>query len=173
MRPARASSAVLVAVLATAVSWFALDLWTNHGGRLLPLPWFPAAAIVVVAGVVLALGWEVRRSVRGDRSAPLDPLAAARVVVLAKAAVYGGAVLVGWYAGQALVLLSDVSVMRNQHLLVAGGTALAAAALAGAGLLAQRWCRLPPDDEGGGAGRSGPSLEDDLLAPPQQRGPQE
>jgi hypothetical protein len=173
VRPARASSAVLVAVVVAALSWFSLDLWTDHGGRLLPLPWFPAAAIVVVAAVVLALGWEVRRSVRGDRSTPLDPLAAARVVVLAKAAVYGGAVLVGWYAGQALVLLSDVSVTRNQRLLVAGVTALAAAALAGAGLLAQRWCRLPPDDEDGGPGRSGLSGEDDLLAPPQQRSPQE
>jgi Protein of unknown function (DUF3180) len=169
VRPARASSALLVALVATAVSWFVLDLWTGHGGRLLPLPWFAAVAIIVVAVVVLVLGWEVRRSVRGERPTPVDPLAAARVVVLAKAAVYGGAVLVGWYAGQALVLLSDVSVTRGERLVVAGATAVAAAVLAGAGLLGQRWCRLPPDDEGGPADGS----EDDVLTPPPQRSPHE
>ena len=169
MRPARPSSALLVALVATAVAWFALDLWTASGGRLLPLPWFAAIAIAVVAVVVLVLGWEVRRSVRGERPTPVDPLAAARVVVLAKAAVYGGAVLVGWYAGQALVLVSDVSVTRGERLVVAGASAASAAVLAGAGLLAQRWCRLPPDDEGGTAGGTG----DDVLAPPPQRSPRE
>ena len=169
MRPARASSAVLVAVLVAAVSWFALDLWTGDGGRLPPLTWFTAVAIAVVAAVVAALGWEVRRSVRGERSSPIDPLAAARVVVLAKAAVYGGALLVGWYVGQALILVPDVSVTRGERLLVAGATAVAAAVLAGAGLLAQRWCRLPPEDEGGGPGLP----DDDVLAPPSERSPQD
>jgi hypothetical protein len=169
VRPARASSAALVAALVTAVSWFALDLWTRQGGRLPPLTWFTAVAIAVVAGVVAVLGWEVRRTVRGERSTPIDPLAAARVVVLAKAAVYGGAVLVGWYAAQTLVLIPDVSATRGERLVVAGATALAAAVLAGAGLLAQRWCRLPPDDEGGAAGRP----DDGVLAPPSQRSPRE
>jgi polyferredoxin len=170
VRPARVSSAVLVAAAVTAVSWFALDLWTRQGGRLPPLPWFTAVAIAVVGAVVAVLGWEVRRSVRGERSTPVDPLAAARVVVLAKAAVYGGAVLVGWYAAQALVLIPDVSVTHGQRLLAAGATALAAAVLAGAGLLAQRWCRLPPDDEGGGPGWPD---EDEALSPPPQRSPQD
>jgi polyferredoxin len=170
VRPARASSAVLVAAVVTAVSWFVLDLWTRQGGRPPPLPWFTAVAIAVVAAVVAVLGWEVRRTVRGERSTPVDPLAAARVVVLAKAAVYGGAVFVGWYAGQALVLIPDVSVTRGERLLVAGITALAAAALAVAGLLAQRWCRLPPEDDGGVPGRPD---DDDLLAPPPERSPQE
>jgi hypothetical protein len=170
VRPARASSAVLVAVVAAAVTWFALDLWTDHGGRLPPLPWFAAVAIAVVAVVVLVLGWEVRRSVGGERATPVDPLAAARVVVLAKAAVYGGAVLVGWYGGQALVLLSDVSITRGGRLAVAAGTSLAAAVLAVAGLLAQRWCRIPPDDEDHGAVPPG---DDDILAPPSPRSPHE
>ena len=167
MRPARASSAVVVALVAGALSWFLLDLWTRGGGRSLPLPWFTAVAIAVVAVVVAVLGWEVRRGVRGERSSPLDPLAAARVVVLAKAAVYGGAVLAGWYAGQGLVILSSASGSRSARLIAAGATALAAVLLVVAGLLAQRWCRLPPDDEGDQEPR------DDLVAPPPQRSPQE
>ena len=168
MKPARVSSAVLTALATAAVAWFLLDLWTRQGGRLLPLPWFAAVAVALVAVAVAVLGWEVRRSVRGQRSSPLDPLFAARVVVLAKAAAYGGAVLVGWYAAQALVLIPDVSITRGERLLVAAVTALAAALLAGAGLLAQRWCRLPDDDQPGGA-----PVDEDAVAPPAQRSPRD
>lgn len=161
MKPARVSSAVLTALLTAALAWFALDLWTRQGGRLLPLPWFAAVAIAIVAAVVLVLGWEVRRSVRGQRSTPLDPLFAARVVVLAKAAVFGGAVLAGWYAAQALVVLSNVSGLRRDRLVVAGVTALAAVLLAVAGFIAQRWCRLPDDEEPGVRG-----VEQDSATPP-------
>jgi hypothetical protein len=164
VKPARVPSAVLTALLTAGLAWFVLDLWTRQGGRLLPLPWFAAAAIAVVAGVVGVLGWEVRRSVRGQRRAPLDPLFAARVVVLAKAAVFGGAVLAGWYAAQGLVVLFNVSGLRRERLLVAGVTALAAVALSVAGFLAQRWCRLPDDDDTGVAG------DEDVGVPPQRAG---
>ena len=165
MKPVRASSAVLTALVTAVVAWIALDLWTGQGGRLLPLPWFAAIAIAAVAAVVLVLGWEVRRSVRGQRNLPLDPLFAARVVVLAKAAIYGGGVLAGWYAAQALILFSNVSGLRRERLVVAGVTALAAVVLTVAGLIAQRWCRLPDDDEP--LGRDG---DEDFLAPPPQHG---
>jgi hypothetical protein len=163
VKPARVSSAVLTALVTAAVAWFVLDLWTRQGGRLLPLPWFAAVAIALVAVAVAVLGWEVRRSVRGQRSTPLDPLFAARVVVLAKAAVFGGAVLAGWYAAQGLVVLSNVSGLRRERLIVAGVTALAAVALAVAGFLAQRWCRLPDDDDLGGA-----AGDEDAGVPPQR-----
>jgi hypothetical protein len=162
VKPARVPLAVLTSLVTGALAWFLLDLWTRQGGRLLPLPWFAAAAIAAVAAVVAVLGWEVRRSVRGQRSTPLDPLFAARVVVLAKAAVFGGAVLAGWYAAQGLVVLSNVSGLRRERLVVAGVTALAAIALTVAGFLAQRWCRLPDDDQPGGA------AGDEDVVPPQR-----
>jgi uncharacterized protein DUF3180 len=168
VKPARIVTAVLTALVTLAVAWFVLDLWTRQGGRILPLPWFAAVALAAVAAVVAVLGWEVRRSVRGQRSAPLDPLFAARVVVLAKAAVFGGAVLAGWYAAQGLVVLSNVSGLRRERLVVAGVTALAAVALTVAGFLAQRWCRLPEDDEPGGA-----PADEDAVAPPAQRSPRD
>jgi hypothetical protein len=166
VKPARVSSTVLTALVTAAVSWFALDLWTRQGGRLLPLPWFAAVAIAVVAALVLVLGWEVRRSVRGQRRTPIDPLFAARVVVLSKAAVFGGAVLAGWYGAQILVVLANASGLRRDRLLVAGATALAAVVLAVAGFVAQRWCRLPDDDESGVR-----APEDDVANPPSPRAP--
>jgi polyferredoxin len=170
VKPARVSSAVLTALITAAVAWFGLDLWTRQGGRLLPLPWLAAVAIVVVAGVVLVLGWEVRRSVRGRRRAPLDPLFAARVAVLAKAAIFGGALLTGWYVAQSLVVYSNVSGLRRERLLVAGATALASVVLTVAGFVAQRWCRLSDDEE---PGPGDLRADDDVVTPPPQRRPGE
>lgn len=157
MRPARASSVVLVAAVTAAVAWFLLDVWSRQGGARPPLPWPAALGPLAVAVVVLVLARDVRRR-------RLAPLVAARVAVLAKASAYGGALLVGWYAAQAIELLTQLTAGRRTPLIVAGVSALACAALAAAGLVAQRWCRLPPDDSDDDAGGLG-SPADDAGAP--------
>lgn len=165
MKPARVSVAAVTAAFTAAIGWLLLDLWSRQGGSTPPPSYAAAAALAVVAAVVLVLGREVRRSVRGERRPPINPLAAARVAVLAKAAVYGGAVLAGWYAALGIDVLDDPTGVRRERLVAAGLAAGAAALLVGAGLLAQRWCRLPPDDDP--AARDG----DADLAPPGQREP--
>lgn len=169
MKPARASAALVTAAFTAAIGWLLLDLWSSEGGRTPPQSYLAAVAILVVAAVVLVLGWEVRRSVRGERTPPMNPLAAARVAVLAKATVYGGAVLTGWYAALGLSLLDDATGVRRERLLASAAAAVASALLAGAGLLAQRWCRLPPDDED----RDARDDDADLAVPPQRHGPGE
>jgi ABC-type Fe3+-siderophore transport system permease subunit len=170
VRPARASSVVLAAVVTAAVGWFLLDLWSRQGGSRPPLPWAAALGPAIVAIVVLVLARDVRRRVRGESTGArrLDPLAAARVAVLAKASAYAGGVLAGWYVAQGLQLLTQLTSGRRDRLVVAAVTALASVALAVAGLVAQRWCRLPPDDDDTGGVRG-----DDLLAPPSPRRPEE
>jgi hypothetical protein len=145
--PARPPAVVLLALLATALSWLGLDLWDSRGGTPPPLPWTTALGTLILCAGVVAAGLPVRRWVAGRRERPLDPLLAARTVVLAKAAAYGGALLAGWYAGQALILLPDLVEVRRARLLVAGICTLTAIALAGSGLLVQRWCRVPPSDD--------------------------
>jgi hypothetical protein len=166
VKPARVSTALLAAAVTAGLGWLLLDLWARQGGRTPPQSYATAVVVLVVAAVVLVLGREVRRSVRGERRPPMNPLAAARVAVLAKAVVYGGAVLAGWYAALALSVLDDASGVRRERLLTAGVSVVACLLLAGAGLLAQRWCRLPPDDDpSGGAG------EPDGATPPVPRRP--
>lgn len=145
--PARAGQAVLIALVATAASWLLLDTWTGSGREPLPLPWTAIAGTAALAAAVVSLGLPVRRWVAGSRDRALDPLFAARAFVLAKAAVYGGAVLAGWYAGQALALLPDVVGSRRTKLVLALVAVVAAAAVSVAGLVVQRWCRVPPDDD--------------------------
>jgi hypothetical protein len=168
VKPARASAAVVTAALTAAIGWLLLDLWSRQGGTTPPQSYAAAAAIAVVAAVVVVLGWEVRRSVRGERTPRINPLAAARIAVLAKAGVYGGAVLTGWYVALGLSALDDASGVRRERLLAAGAAAIASAVLVVAGLLAQRWCRLPPDDDDPDARGD----QTDLTVPPRPRAPE-
>lgn len=153
MTPARVRTALLAAVVVAVVGWAVLRAWTGGGGTYLPLPWTVVAGTVLLAAGVLGAGWPVRRWTSGRRDRPLDPLVAARTVALAIAAAYGGAVLAGWYAAQGLVILPDVVGARRTRLVLAVAATLAAVGVSVAGFVVQRWCRLPPDDETGAAGR--------------------
>lgn len=138
----------VLALVAGVVGFSAMRLWESAGRGAFPLPWSALAGMLVIAGAVLAVGWPVRRWNHGQRDRPLDPLRAARTAVLAKASSHSGALLVGWYAGQALVLLPDLAIEPRRERLVACLLAVATAgAMVAAGLVAERWCRLPDEDD--------------------------
>lgn len=147
MRPARGWLVLLLLVAVLAAAWVVLDARQSGGAASLPAPWTAAVAIALLDIAVLVSGFEVRRWVAGRRDRPMDPLMAARIAVLAKAAAYAGGALTGWYLAQALVLLPDLVGDRRTRFLVVGLSALAAGGLAVAGLVVQTWCRRPPDDQ--------------------------
>jgi len=147
MTPSRIRVLAGLAVAAGAVSWVLLDAWLRAGHASLPLPWTAPVGVLMLTVVVLVAAWEVRRSVLGRRSRRLDPLVAARTVVLAKAAGYVGAVLAGWYAAQAVVILPELVGERRGRFVLAALTSVTCLVLAGAAVLAQRWCRRPPDPD--------------------------
>ena len=151
MTPSRVRVLAAVAVVAAAGSWVLLTVWSNTGHAALPVPWTAPVGVLVLAAVVLAAAREVRRSVLGRRAGRLDPLLAARIVVLAKASSYVGAVLTGWYAAQAVVVLPALVGERRSRFTLALLTAGACLLLAAAGVVAQRWCRRPPEDPEAGA----------------------
>jgi Protein of unknown function (DUF3180) len=146
--PARVLSAVLIAVLSAAISWAGLDLWTGSGRNPPPLSWSAVIGTAAIVLAVIAAGLPVRRWVHGARDRVLDPMVAARTAVLAKAAAYGGALMVGWYLAQAVLVVPDLVGTRRSRLIVALVAAAAAVAVSVAGFVVQRWCRIPPDDEG-------------------------
>jgi hypothetical protein len=113
-----------------------------------PIPGLAVAALVVIAVAVLAVGEPVRRWNSGDRSRRLDPLRAARTVVLAQASALAGAALAGWYAGQAVLVVGELAIEPRRDRFVAALLATGGAlAMVAAGLVVQRWCRLPPEDD--------------------------
>lgn len=149
---------LLVAVVAAVLAFGALRIAETRGVSLLPVPLLSSVVVLLIAGVVLSMGWTVRQYTQGKRPG-LDPLLAARTVVLAKASAYTGALLTGWYAAHVLVVLGDLEIPARRDLAVsAGAAALCTVALAVVGLVVERWCEVPPpDDEAGGPGASAAS----------------
>ena len=146
MTPAKVLTAVLAAVVSFTVAWVVLDAWVGSGGEAPPLHWSAVIGTLALVFVVVSAGLPVRNWVRGRRDRPLDPLVAARTAVLAKAGVYGGAALAGWYAAQAVLILPDLVGVRRARFVLALVAAATAVAVSVAGFVVQRWCRIPPDD---------------------------
>lgn len=155
MTPTRSRPLLLGAVVLAVLTWLGLRSWSSTGHELPALPWTAPAVMALTAVAVLVAGIPVRRWTRGTRTRPLDPLVAARTVVLAKAAQYAGALLTGWYAGQALVLLSTLDVEPRRSMLLRAVVSVATAvAVWVAGWLVERFCRV--DRRGG---------QDDVMPP--------
>jgi len=150
MTPARIWTAILTAFVATAVAWVALDTWTGSGNNPPPLGWPAVAGTLALVAVLIGAGLQVRQWIRGSGERRVDPLLAARIAVLAKAGAYCGAVLVGWYLGQALDIYPDLVGMRRDRFIVALVAAASAVALSAAGFVVQHWCRVPPGDDQNG-----------------------
>ena len=117
-------------------------------------------AIILVTAATLVLGLRVRRWRNGRRDRELDPLAAARTVVLAQAVAYAGALLLGWHAAIFLTLLPLWS-LRPGHAATWASLAVAAGGLLmiAIGLTVERFCKLPPGDRGDNTPGSGTSGE--------------
>ena len=144
----RVQTLVLVAAVTGIVGFGVFSLITRNG-TLVPRPSLLSGVLLVaMGGLVLWLARPVRRYLQGRATTSLDPLRAARTVVLAQAAALTGSAAAGWYAGQLAVVLTDLSLDANQNrLLPLGALVVAGVALAAAGLVAQRWCRVDPRDE--------------------------
>lgn len=158
MKPTRIRTLLVVSAVATLLSLLLQRALRSSGWDMPPVPWTAAIGLVLVACLVYSAALPVRRMLRGGPGArPVHPLRAARAAVLGKATAYAGAVVVGWYLAQVLLRVSDLAVdARQTQALRAGITALAALVACVAGLLAERMCRVPPDDSDIAAGPGGP-----------------
>ena len=68
--------------------------------------------------------------------------------MLAKAASHAGAALIGWFAGQGLAVVGDLTIEpRRDRFTVALVAVLLAAAVTVSGLVAERWCRRTDSDD--------------------------
>lgn len=148
VKQTRAGVLVLLALAGTVSGWGALTLLAAAGRTPPAGSWVTTAGMIAAAAVLFALGLPVRRWNRGHRDRPLNPLYAFRVLVLAKACSHTAAFLVGWYAG-ALLRLAPRAVSNARGDLLTGSLVAvgAAALLVVAGLVVERFCKLPPDDE--------------------------
>jgi hypothetical protein len=138
----------VVAGVTTVLGFLVALLVTRDGTLLQRPPWVAGLLLVVMGGLVLWIARPVRHHLRSGRRTSVDALRAARTVVLAQAGALTGAAAAGWYLGQLLALLTDLSLVANrERLLPFGLMTVASLLLAGAGLVAQAWCRIEESDD--------------------------
>ncbi|WP_448631789.1 DUF3180 domain-containing protein [Cellulomonas soli] len=139
---------LLFLALAVAVStWVVLRAAVGRGAALPTVPWLVVAVELVIAAVVLSMGWAVRQFLRGRRPS-LNPIRAARTAVLAKASCYTGALLAGWYGGQVLAVLRESGGSQQlERAASAGAATVGALVLAAVGLVVEWFCQIPPPED--------------------------
>ena len=144
----RATTLVIAGLIATGLSSLVLRFVTS-GGAEVPSPGWVAIAVMIFLGAgLLVAGWQVRKVRDGRSDGSVSPLRAARTLVLAQSAALTGAVLVGWYVANVLVLLPNADVPSQRgRILPFALHAVVALLLGVSGMVVQRWCRLRPRDD--------------------------
>ena len=147
MTRTRFSTIALLALVGGAVGWV-LEAGLVSMGRAIAIPGVELSiALALIAAIVVAMAVPVWRVVRGTAKKRVDPFYATRVVVLAKASSLTGSLL----AGAAVAVM--VFVLTRSVLPALGSVGLTVAAsvcavlLLVAGLIAEKMCTLPPQDD--------------------------
>ncbi len=111
----RVTTLVLAGLLTALISWGALKLVLNVSTVAHPT-WIGIVVMIFLGGGLLVAGWQVKQFRDGRGTQSLSPLRAARTLVLGQAGALTGAVLVGWYAANVLILLpdSDIASQRDR-----------------------------------------------------------
>lgn len=147
MRPTSISVLIVAALAAAGVGWLLIS-WSY--GSLPDLPWSPVIvlAVLAVAEGLLAQNTSARIQ-RKAGTLPVDPLAVARYVALAKASSLVGALSAGFSAGLLTWLAMQPTEQAHNDLAPAAGGLVAALMLVGAALWLERACRIPerPDSK--------------------------
>jgi Protein of unknown function (DUF3180) len=147
MRTIKYSWLGLIILSGGVIGWLANLLALRNT---LPVPVLHPSSLATMGAVVvftLVLGLRVRRWRNGRRDKPLNPLLAARTLVLAQASAYAGALIIGWHAG---LLVDQLELLAYRP---AGSVLWQVLAMMGAGLVmvivglvVERFCKLPPED---------------------------
>ncbi|MBT1636185.1 DUF3180 domain-containing protein [Clavibacter tessellarius] len=146
MTRTRSTTLIALLIAGAAVGWFAENALVMSGRPLLVPPLTLGATLLIVGIVLLGLAWPIRQATRGRRPGRVDPFRATRVVLLAKASALAGALLAGITGGVlAFVLARPVLPGASSVGLAVAGT-VGAVVLLVAGLVAEHWCTVPPDD---------------------------
>lgn len=147
MKRTHPSSLVVCALAGVVVGYLGDLLLVSTGRSTVVPPLSLPITLIGVAVVVILLAWPVRRAVTGASRHRIDPFRAMRIAVLAKASSLAGALVLGLGIGITLFLVTRAVLPSAATVWLALATAIGAALLMAAGLVAEWFCTLPPDDD--------------------------
>ena len=146
---------LLFFVAAAVLGWTAHQLLVSAGRSVPVLNWTALPTMAGVSALTLIMGIRVRRYTQGKLKSRLDPLVAARTLILAQASAYAGTLIGGWHVGILIELLRATgfgsAAVRSALLMI-----VAAAVMVIVGWIVEQFCKVPPDDPSSPeAGREG------------------
>lgn len=155
MNRVRRTSALLLLAMAGVglLAGLVVRPLAEGAGHSAPRPgWAAAGLFIVAAGIVGRLAWSTWQSLhkRHERMTSDHGL---RMLAVAKASSVVASLFVGGYGGLAISFLDAWDAPLGRERVLHGGVAaLAAVLLLIAGLLLERSCRIPGDDDESGSG---------------------
>lgn len=146
MRPSRPGVLVGLFAVFAVLTWGLLNpLYSS----LPAVPWTAIPTVFLLAIGEVYSGWMTKARIeRRPDTKPVEPLAVARLVALAKASAYAGAIFAGIFAGFTLYTadLLEQGVPRRDFL-IAGGSFIACVILICAAVYLEYCCKVPKDSE--------------------------
>ena len=147
MTHTRVSTLIALAVVGGVISWAAQALLTTAGSPSFVPPVTFGVAVGLVGMILVALAWPIRRYViRHPGAKPVDALYATRVVLLGKAGALSGAFFAGATLGVTVSLVVR-PVVPEQAVAVTVVSVVGAILLTLGGVVAERWCTVPPESD--------------------------
>jgi hypothetical protein len=122
--------------------------WLDRGTSTPPtVSWAQPLALLLVAAILWSTAWSTRRTLQ-QRPRRLSPHQAVNRLVLARACAYVGALVAGFYLGYAVSWLGvDTSDLAGQRVFRSACAGVAGILIVVGGLLLERACRVPPEDD--------------------------
>lgn len=137
---------IIATIVGISVGYLLQSLLVSLGARMLVPPITFPVTLTLAAAIVLTVAWPVRAALRGTRKRPVNALYAARVAMLAKASSISGALLFGFAGGLTYFVLTRSVVPGAGTIGLLVASVIAGAVLLAAGLIAERFCTLPPEN---------------------------
>lgn len=138
----------IVVAVAAVVGWVAQRFASGAGLGSPVLHWTSLITMGAVTLLALILGIRVLRYRQGKAKVPIDPILAARTLVLAQAGAYGGAVIGGWHLGILVDFLAAGSTgspaLGSCIVMMIGALVMVIV-----GYVVEHFCKLPPDETDG------------------------
>ena len=137
---------VFTVLLLGMVAGYASQILATAAGYPVPLLHLTSLVTMGAASLfTLVMGIRIKRFTSGKSTKRVNPIAAARTLVLAQANVYAGTTIAGWHGGILLGLFtaSGMGSMAVKSSLVMIGGALVMVIV---GWVVEQFCKLPPED---------------------------
>jgi len=143
----RPTMLLLLALLGGGAGWFLETLLVSAGSPAFIPPYTLAVVLAAIGVIVVFVARPVYRAVRRTATTRVDPFYATRAVVLAKASSLTGALFGGVAAGVLVFLLTRSVVPAGGAVAMTIVTIAGSVILLAGGLIAEKMCTLPPDDD--------------------------